>query len=119
MGQVRAVKEIRKRKVMDYLRELEAIATFSSRQGKPTYTTAKAYRVISLLSCWEKVVEKAIATCIASFCNIKDVFHRDTSAVIRAKVLRHCCTAGCESRESVDRETHRVRTTARRLRRGV
>jgi hypothetical protein len=32
MGQVRAVKEIRKRKGIDYLRELEAVATFSCPQ---------------------------------------------------------------------------------------
>jgi hypothetical protein len=46
------------------------------KQGKPTYTAAKAYRVISLLSCLGKVVEKAIATWIASFCEREDVFHR-------------------------------------------
>jgi hypothetical protein len=46
------------------------------KQGKPTYTAAKAYRVISLLSCLGKVVEKAIATWIASFCESGDVFHR-------------------------------------------
>jgi hypothetical protein len=32
------------------------------KQGKPTYTVAKAYRIISLLSYLGKVVEKAIAT---------------------------------------------------------
>jgi hypothetical protein len=46
------------------------------KQGKPTYTATKAYRVISLLSCLGKVVEKAIATWIASFCKREDVFHR-------------------------------------------
>jgi hypothetical protein len=46
------------------------------KQGKPTYTAAKAYRVISLLSCLGKVVEKAIATWIASFCEREEVFHR-------------------------------------------
>ncbi|KAI7704569.1 hypothetical protein KC353_g13409 [Hortaea werneckii] len=44
--------------------------------GKPTYTIAKAYRVISLLSCLGKVVEKAVATRIASFCEENEVFHR-------------------------------------------
>ena len=46
------------------------------KQGKPTYTIAKAYRVISLLSCFGKVVEKVVATWIASFCENNDVFHR-------------------------------------------
>jgi hypothetical protein len=46
------------------------------KQGKPTYTVAKAYRVISLLSCFGKVVEKVVATWIASFCEMNDVFHR-------------------------------------------
>ena len=45
------------------------------KQGKPTYTAAKAYRIISLLSCLGKVVEKAIATWIASFCEKENVFH--------------------------------------------
>jgi hypothetical protein len=35
------------------------------KQGKPTYTAANAYRVISLLSCFGKVVEKVVATWIA------------------------------------------------------
>ena len=46
------------------------------KQGKPTYTIAKAYRVISLLSCLGKVVEKVVATWISSFCENNDVFHR-------------------------------------------
>ena len=46
------------------------------KQGKPTYTVAKAYRVISLLSCFGKVVEKVVATWIASFCENNNVFHR-------------------------------------------
>ena len=46
------------------------------KQGKPTYTAAKAYRVISLLSCLGKVVEKAIATWITNFCEREDIFHR-------------------------------------------
>jgi hypothetical protein len=37
------------------------------KQGKPTYTIAKVYRIISLLSCFGKVVEKVVATWIASF----------------------------------------------------
>lgn len=46
------------------------------KQGKPTYTVAKAYRVISLLSCLGKVVERAVATWIASFCETREIFHR-------------------------------------------
>jgi hypothetical protein len=46
------------------------------KQGKPTYTVAKAYRVISLLSCIGKVVERVVTTWIASFCEINGVFHR-------------------------------------------
>jgi hypothetical protein len=46
------------------------------KQGKPTYTAVKAYYVISLLSCLGKVVEKAIATRIASFCKREDVFYK-------------------------------------------
>lgn len=48
------------------------------RQENPTYTVAKAYRVISLLSCLGKVCAKAVATWMASFCekNNNDVFHR-------------------------------------------
>lgn len=45
------------------------------KEGKPTYTVAKAYRVISLLSCLGKVVEKVVATSIASFCETNEVFH--------------------------------------------
>ncbi|KAL1581840.1 hypothetical protein WHR41_09430 [Cladosporium halotolerans] len=45
------------------------------KQGKPTYTAAKAYRVISLLSCLGKVVEKVVATWIASFCEKNEIFH--------------------------------------------
>jgi hypothetical protein len=46
------------------------------KQGKPTYTVAKAYRVISLLSCFGKVVERAVATWIASYCETNEIFHR-------------------------------------------
>jgi len=46
------------------------------KQGKPTYAAAKAYRVISLLSCLGKVVEKVVATWIANFCEREDTFHR-------------------------------------------
>ena len=46
------------------------------KQGKPTYTVSKAYRVISLLSCLGKVVERAVATWIASYCEANEVFHR-------------------------------------------
>jgi len=44
--------------------------------GKPTYKIAKAYPVISLLSCLGKVVEKVVATHIASFCETNAIFHR-------------------------------------------
>ena len=46
------------------------------KQGKPTYTVSKAYRVISLLNCLGKVVERAVATWIASYCEANDTFHR-------------------------------------------
>lgn len=46
------------------------------KQGKPTYSVAKAYRVISLLNCLGKVVERAVATWIASYCETNDIFHR-------------------------------------------
>lgn len=45
------------------------------KQGKPTYAVTNAYRVISLLSCLGKVVERAIATWIASFCEKNEIFH--------------------------------------------
>lgn len=53
-----------------------AKGTLLRKQGKPTYTIAKAYRVISLLSCLGKVVERAVATWIASFCETREIFHR-------------------------------------------
>jgi hypothetical protein len=46
------------------------------KQGKPTYAVAKAYRVISLLSCLGKVVERAVATLIASYCETNGIFHQ-------------------------------------------
>jgi hypothetical protein len=46
------------------------------KQGKPTYAVAKAYRVISLLSCLGKVVERAVATLIASHCETNNIFHQ-------------------------------------------
>jgi hypothetical protein len=49
------------------------------KQDKPTYTIVKAYRVVSLLSCFGKVIEKVVATWIASFCEsseTNEVFHR-------------------------------------------
>jgi hypothetical protein len=36
----------------------------------------KAYRVISLLSCLGKVVERAVATLIASHCETNNIFHQ-------------------------------------------
>jgi hypothetical protein len=55
------------------------------KQGKPTYSVAKAYRVISLLSCLGKVVERAVATWIASYCESKDIFHRGQFGCRRAR----------------------------------
>lgn len=55
------------------------------KQGKPTYTVAKAYRIISLLSCFGKVVEKAVATWIASFCETNNVFHQGQFGCRRAR----------------------------------
>ncbi|KAI7712086.1 hypothetical protein KC353_g8529 [Hortaea werneckii] len=46
------------------------------KQNKPTYSVAKAYRVISLLNCLGKVVERAVAIWIASYCETNEVFHR-------------------------------------------
>jgi hypothetical protein len=46
------------------------------KHDKPTYTIAKAYRVISLLSCLGKVVERAVATWIASYCETNEASHR-------------------------------------------
>lgn len=46
------------------------------KQGKPTYSVAKAYRVISLLNCLGKVVERAVATWIASYCETNEIFHQ-------------------------------------------
>jgi hypothetical protein len=55
------------------------------KQGQPTYTVAKAYRVISLLSCFGKVVEKTVATWIASFCKTNNVFHQGHFGCRRAR----------------------------------
>jgi len=46
------------------------------KQGKPTYAAAKAYRVISLLSCLGKVVERAVVTLIASHCETNNIFRQ-------------------------------------------
>jgi hypothetical protein len=56
------------------------------KQGKPTYTIAKAYRVISLLSCLGKVVEKLVTkvenawvkkrTALALLLDVKGAFDR-------------------------------------------
>lgn len=43
---------------------------------KPTYTVAKAYRIISLLSCLGKAVEKVAATWIACYCETSRVTHQ-------------------------------------------
>jgi len=46
------------------------------KHGKPTYSVAKAYRVISLLNCLGKVVERAVVTWIAFYCETNEIFHR-------------------------------------------
>ena len=45
------------------------------KQDKPNYSIPKAYRVISLLECLGKVVEKVVATKISKFCEEKQVLH--------------------------------------------
>lgn len=52
---------------------------------KPTYTTVKAYRVISLLSCLGKVVERAVSTWIASYCKSNEIFHRGQFSCCRGR----------------------------------
>jgi hypothetical protein len=42
----------------------------------PTYAIAKAYRVISLLNCLGKVVEKLAATWIAFYYETNGLFHK-------------------------------------------
>lgn len=43
--------------------------------GKPLYTLAKAYRVISLLNCLGKVAEKLVADLITDFAETQGLFH--------------------------------------------
>jgi hypothetical protein len=43
--------------------------------GKDDYTRAKSYRVISLLNCLGKVVEKVVATMISDHCEREGTFH--------------------------------------------
>jgi hypothetical protein len=43
--------------------------------NKPDYTAVKTYRVISLLNCLGKVVEKIAADAIAHHCETKGVLH--------------------------------------------
>ena len=43
--------------------------------GKPSYTVSKAYRVISLLECLGKVIERVVAKKVASFCENLHIFH--------------------------------------------
>lgn len=43
--------------------------------NKPINTTPKAYRVISLLNCLGKVVEKTIATWLSSWCEDNNILH--------------------------------------------
>lgn len=44
--------------------------------NKPDYSIPKAYRVISLLECLGKVVEKVVAERISNYCEQKDIFHK-------------------------------------------
>ncbi|GAB7336400.1 hypothetical protein MBLNU13_g09118t2 [Cladosporium sp. NU13] len=68
------------------------------KQGKPAYTAAKAYRVISLLSCLGKVVEKVVATWITNFCEREDTFHGGQIWLSAGKRhLRRRRTAGGQS----------------------
>lgn len=46
------------------------------KHGKPAYTIAKTYRVSNLLTCLGKVVEKAVASWIESFCEKDKTFHQ-------------------------------------------
>ena len=46
-----------------------------SKPGKGDYTLAKAYRVISLLNCLGKMVEKVAAELISAHCEALDKFH--------------------------------------------
>ena len=44
--------------------------------GKPSYTVSKAYRVISLLECLRKVIERVVAKKVASFYENLHIFHK-------------------------------------------
>ena len=52
-----------------------AKGTLLRKPNKPNYTAAKAYRVISLLNCLGKVVEKIAADSIAHHCETRGVLH--------------------------------------------
>ncbi|KKA18832.1 RNA-directed DNA polymerase, partial [Rasamsonia emersonii CBS 393.64] len=43
--------------------------------NKPDYTLVKAYRVISLLNCLGKVIEKIAAEAISDYCETTGVLH--------------------------------------------
>jgi hypothetical protein len=43
--------------------------------NKPSYTIPKAYRVISVLNCLGKVIEKTIATWLSSWCEDNNILH--------------------------------------------
>ncbi|EED23618.1 reverse transcriptase, putative [Talaromyces stipitatus ATCC 10500] len=45
------------------------------KNGKTNYTLASAYRVISLLKCLGKVIEKLVAELITNFAEAQDLFH--------------------------------------------
>jgi hypothetical protein len=44
--------------------------------NKPDYSISKSYRVISLLNCLEKLVEKIVATALSNFYKEKKLLHK-------------------------------------------
>lgn len=85
------------------------------KQGEPTYTIAKAYRVTSLLSCLGKVVEKVVATWIASCCERNDSLPPRTIWVPSGKKYLRCdLPAGISGRRCLGGEENGARSPARR-----
>lgn len=70
---------------------------------KPTYSVAKAHRTISLLSWLGKIVERAVATWIASFCETNEVFHRGKFGCRRGeRDIKRVGPAGRKTRECME-----------------